>query len=220
MRNTHFDKSKFIDDRIVELISKKNIRTYDIRSYQEVNNLSFINDIDVYYDGLLVGINQIKLSRNIKVIGVYHGFRSLENPIDITAPKYETSYKNKVKDWLIILFRKAYLKRKYIETLERINCCTEIVGVSNHSGYAARVFFPHYDKEHIHVFYSPEKNANNYNGENKYGNQKYILLLGGNRWGKNSYRAIKAIDELFFCTRESGMSIQIPVQTYRDLMID
>ena len=59
-------------------------------------------------------------------------------------------------------------------------------------------FCPQCDENKLHVFYSPSTSAEKPNIQylpNKY--NKYWLLVSGNRWVKNSARAILAFDELF-----------------------
>ena len=58
-----------------------------------------------------------------------------------------------------------------------IDKCDYIVGVSEHSGYAARIFFPEFDISKIKVYYSPAKYVVPVEGIEKIQREKYVLML-------------------------------------------
>lgn len=191
-----YDEQKYLDEWIKDLIQKYHINVYCTKTYADVAKIIDNNDFDVFFAGLMNGVDLIPRKKEMKVIGVYHGFRTLEMPIDSTSFLYEENLLGSIKAILFYLGRKEYVKRKYLIQEKKLNACDIIVGVSEHSGSAARVFFPKYNSENIRVFYSPEKNAALCLEKDK-NCGKYILMLGGNRWVKNTYRGIIAIDELF-----------------------
>lgn len=192
-----YNSKQFIDQWILDYFSMENVVVHDVDTYDKV--VSLIDELkpSTLFLGLMQGLDRIDPVAGMRIVAVYHGFRSLEAPTDITAPLYENRFKGKIKELVKNIFSKRYLERKYLEQKIRINKCDDIVGVSEHSGYAAQVFFPDFDRKHIHVFYSPEKYIADVTDIEKIQQERIILMLGGNRWVKNIYRGAVAIDELF-----------------------
>ena len=73
-----FNKNKFIDKWILDLIKEKNIEYVNISKHEELLELNIISDIDVLFAGQTGYYYNINLPKNIKKIGVFHGLRSLE----------------------------------------------------------------------------------------------------------------------------------------------
>lgn len=207
--NVFFNPDLFIDEWILNLIEEKNIRAYRVKSYYELNNIDEFINADTLFAGLPTGLSKLTINPSMKVIGVFHGFRQLVKPSDITAPLYRDNAINCVKDIIKLLFRKTFEKRVEADYKKQIMPCTDIVVVSKYSGYTARLFFPELDPAHMHVFYSPEKYIEPFENLNNPDAEKYILMLGGDRWIKNVYRGIMALDELFSQNHLQGYSVHI-----------
>ena len=120
------------------------------------------------------------------------------------SDKYESAYiqrdlsvMNRIKLYLrslLPLRQKHYRRHEFLFNQANIHFVT----VSEHSKYSILSFFPKVKADSIKVFYSPSTIDNQIileNMENTYG--KYWLMVSGNRWVKNSIRAILAFDELF-----------------------
>ena len=69
--------------------------------------------------------------------------------------------------------------------------------VSNHTMYSIRQFYPKYKDKMITVFYTPQKSAELSKATSSIISCKYILIMGGDRWIKNCYREVLAIEQLF-----------------------
>lgn len=203
------DPERFMDKWVYDLIAKYNINLCKVKNYKEVENLQEFKKSDVFFAGLLSAVKVLSFPDHMKVIAVYHGFRSLEMPTELTAPLYENTLKGKVKESLKLTFKKKYFNQKYIEMKAMIDKCDYIIGVSEHSGYAARTFFPEFDTSKIKVYYSPAKYIETVEGIDEVQREKYILMLGGNRWVKNVYRGMMAIDNLFSKGYLSGYTVAI-----------
>ena len=192
-----YDPDRFIDEWVLNVAKEHNVVLYTVHNYDEVSDLQAFQEADTFVACLMKGVDLVRKPRNMKVIGVYHGFRELEKPIDSTSPLYEKTLYRFIRTYIKVIFKGAYYRRKYEAHLKKINACTDIIGVSEHSGYAARVFFPGYDRNHIHVFYSPQKYVEMNEKMKNISCKKNILMLGGDRWVKNIYRGILALDSLF-----------------------
>lgn len=196
-----YDYEKFLDDWIVELLKNNKIKSYDVKSYKEIATLVEKSDADVFYSGLAYGYNEVNINSSVTRVGTVHGLRALEAPCD----KYTASYGNSgilryLKDVIKYnicknpgnIFEKKELK-KYINMLSNFD---KIITVSYHSRYALQCWLPL--KKPVRVFYSPIKyveNLSDYN-ENLSLPTKYLMLMGGNRWIKNTARCIKAVEEI------------------------
>lgn len=204
-----YNPDLFFDEWIINLSKEKRIKAVSIHSYEELSNTNEFKSANVFFAPLLTGVRHVVKPAGMKLIAVYHGFRSLEAPVDITSPLYEKTVRGFVKESTKLLMGKAYFKRKYEEMKKTISVCDIIVGVSEHSGYAAKMFFSDYPEEKIKVFYTPAKFVDKMPEGKPQDNSKTILMLGGNRWVKNVYRGIKALDELFDVNQLAGYKVHI-----------
>lgn len=207
---TFYNPDLFIDEWIMEAISKNNIKNYKVHSYDEVLKFNEINKIDVFFAGLLTSFQYITLPKHIKVIAVYHGLRILELPIEQYASLYAANWKEYCSVKIKVTFKNRYFIKKREEMKKLLDKCDYLIAVSQHSKYSALAFLPEIDMEKILVFYSPAKHVEDYgNISFNTPQNKTILMLGGNRWTKNIYRGISAIDELASSRQLGNYKIKI-----------
>lgn len=189
-----YNKDKFIDEWILKLIAEKNITEYLINEYGELNIIFDKENIDVYYSGMPYERLDFPMPHQVRKIGTIHGLRSLEKPTDY----YEYKYKNGLqcfKSLLKLILQKHFKIKAYKHYQEIVSHYDDIVCDSNHTFYAMKSFYSHL-KISFRVFYPPAKYIeNNYDTIPKVSG-KYILMLGLDRWEKNGYRAIMAIEDL------------------------
>ena len=196
----YYNKENYINDEVLDLIEKRHIPYYFQKEIGIVEVAK--KEKAVIYSPLFDKI-YLKDS-SIKVLVTIHGIRDLVIPSDKYKYCYEqdNGLRKKIHNMLasnLGVLRNKHLvlkaRNKYNAILNSPN--VTYVTVSNHSKYAIMCFFPFVKSENLKVFYSPstifcreeDKIAS------KYG--KYWLLVSGNRWIKNSIRAIIAFDELF-----------------------
>jgi glycosyltransferase involved in cell wall biosynthesis len=158
---------------------------------------------DKFFSALPLRYSKLDLKiDNTEFIFTIHGLR----PIEILKDRYEFMYIKNVKDILKFvvrnIFTSLYVKHKkiYIEKLFKFNNI-KIITVSQHSKFSIINEFEYLKEDNIYVFYPPFIN----NQENDKDNlpsfindykDKYFLLVSGGIWYKNSWRAIKAFDNL------------------------
>ncbi|WP_102412059.1 glycosyltransferase [Beduinella massiliensis] len=198
-----YDYDRFIDDWIKEQIEFYKIRTYEVKKVQDVPILLGAESFDVFYSGLAYSYDSVHFPDNVRKIGTIHGLRTLEMPCD----KYTSIYNDQgliryLKDglkWKIVQKPDSPFEKKEKEKFERIiNNFDSIVTVSNHTKYAIQSWLPGVKSEKIHVFYTPAKYVAKQRKDFAVNDKgKYILMLGGNRWIKNSTRCILALEQLF-----------------------
>lgn len=137
-------------------------------------------------------------SSKVPLFGVIHGLRSIELPWDKYRYKYSSKWKDIVTGWLIshCEFLQNHLKNKHIQHSQRILGIdnAKFIVVSHHTKYSVLNFFPHLSPDDVKVFYSPFEIANKHENVIK---ENYYLMVSGNRYEKNVYRAVLAFDRLF-----------------------
>ena len=192
-----YDPNKFIDEWIIELLKRHDIPQYHIKNTNEIKGIIENNQFDVFYSGLPYYLDKCLFNESIVVRGTIHGLRAIELPIDSYAHCYAAGA-NKVKLWIkykldfwhVIDLRKRYIvnSKKYIDALDEFICD------SNYTMYSLIESYPEMKNKRVQVLYAPLK-INSFS-QIRTNDEKYILLISGNRWEKNSIRAIRALDDL------------------------
>jgi len=199
-----YTSQKYLLPEIKDKCNDSNFELIEINNADQLYNILEKFEIDKYYSAL-PNIN-FTFGKNIKYIYTIHGLRSIEMPTD----KYEYLLANSPKDLLKYIFKNVFLKsyiKKQKDKYQQFllgNKNQLIVVPSLHTKYSILEKFPELDSEDINVLYSPPKLANNNNNNNININKrfnlegkKYFLLISGNRWRKNNFRALKAIDQIY-----------------------
>lgn len=189
-----FNKNKFLDDWLIELIKDNSIKVYDVKNEKDIQKILMV-EYDVFYTGMPYMYSKMNLSMIRFRICTIHGIRSIEKVSD----KYSVLFlntKNTIKIILKTIIKKFYIKEGIKKYSNLINNFDFVITDSNHSKYALMVWLNRFNEEKLGVFYAPNKYYEIINSsKNIYG--KYFLLVSVNRWEKNAYRALKAFELLF-----------------------
>lgn len=202
-----YDPTEEIPADVENLLKEKEVRLFPVKSKLSLQSLIDKGIFDRFYSALPYNYYDIDFSK-ADVIFTIHGLRPIEMPFD----KYELKYSKDPKSMLKFLF-KVTLRRKYInlrkkQFLDLINIKARkltIIVPSHHTKYSLLSNFPNIDVEQIKVFYSPQKasvyfdqkDEENFLMKLNIKSKEYFLIISGDRWIKNSYRAMKAIDSLY-----------------------
>ena len=202
-------KKLFTDNQIEKLLSEhQEINVYHIDGKQDIYELIKKNHYDIFYSALPASYTDYKGSA--KLIGVVHGLRGAELPWDQYRHKYEIYWKQRSVGWIIshCSFIQEYLKQKHIEYSHQLLNVpnARFITVSNHTKYALLAFYPDLQAENIQVFYSPFSVKQMGISEDK---GDYFLMVSGNRFEKNVYRAVKVFDKLFSDGRLTDKHVMI-----------
>lgn len=192
-----FYSFRYNDPDIDALLKNRDkYKIFYVTNKKELYELISNGNYDVFYSALPYEYTDYKCKA--KLIGVIHGLRDCELPWDIYRYKYYEKTSERLVRYLVSNCRIAqnYLKSKHIaqkrKLLEISNA--SFIAVSNHSKYALLSFFPFLKNSDIAVYYSPfsvEQDSNDYDKDN------YYLMVSGDRFEKNIYRAVLAFDNLF-----------------------
>ena len=190
-----FDKSKYMDEWILDLIEKESVRVYNIQEYVSISEIFEHENIEVFYSALPYFDTKSIVPEYVLTIGTFHGLRLIEKPTDLIERYYVTgiyrSLKSIVKPCISIFLTKKWIN-KYRAFMRGFD---EIVCVSEHTKYSIKNYFPELEINPS-VFYTPNKFVDNCRIGDALVEGKYILMLGCNRWEKNGYRNILAIENL------------------------
>lgn len=199
---TYYNHEAFLDEWLLELMKEHSIRSYDIKSIEKIQSIFEKEHFDVFYSGMAYDYLKEYFPDDIYKVGTFHGMRSVECPHDRFEYKYINSFVGRTKERIRNLIKDTPLgyernRRKSLKHYEEcIKCFDKLVCVSNHTAYSLLTYYPFLKKGAVDVCYSPLKYSNYKANEVSY-KEKYILLLGGDRWIKNAYRGVKAIDSLY-----------------------
>lgn len=198
----YIDKTKYIPQDVKTLLTSSFIKHVDASEYTLQYILRHNRDIHAIYLPLIrKDINDIvQENSNTKVILTIHGLREIEMYTDKTEYFYSNSFLEFAKSLLKqIPFLKQYKISQIRKTYNKILSCENLhfVTVSNHSRQSIVYNLEENVKDNIPVFFSPSTTTNFDNDTKPYIEEKYYLIISANRWLKNSYRAIKALDLLF-----------------------
>jgi len=198
-------KKEKIDSKLVQII----VGDENSELFEGLNSLSISDVIKEYRIQRVFDPMGVKLALsssgfdNIDFYYVIHGLRPIEMPTDIN----EYFLGNKISFLIKSIFKKLFLRRKHNFYKKIVNLNSKnnnLIVVSEHTKYSISAEFSTNPND-IRVFYSPEKlspeilNSDEYlffENEKRIAPKNYFLLLSAKRWQKNSFRTIKALDEL------------------------
>lgn len=206
----YVNMSYFIDDKVKQLIETHNVKIIDASKVSLVDCVKETK-YDIFYSSLYRDEYKDILAYVNKFVLTIHGLRNLE----MNRDKTEYYYHNDFKSWIKILIKSTpiyhLLRKKYLDERNWIfsNDNIHIVTVSNHSKNSILYYYPLFDEKKIKVCYSPSTTMENYNQIMPYSCDKYYLIVSCERWIKNAYRAINALDHLFLNPDFKGKAIVV-----------
>ena len=203
-----FNKKLFIDPQIEKLLMKyPQVGVYYISKREELYDLIRRNKISRFYSALP---NYPDYNESAEFIGVIHGLRYAELPWDEYRYKYfEKWYMRFIGKGISYCgFIQRYLRNRNIRAYkEQLSVKgAKFFTVSNHSKYSLLAFFPELQSDNITVYYSPF--SVNQVSEKK-PKKDYYLMVSGNRYEKNIYRAVQVFDKLFSDSRLNNRKVTI-----------
>ena len=183
----------YLNPRIRSIIDDKHLIVYNQKSVSIIDAAR--KEGNVIYTPLLA-YKDLGIPDDIQVIGTLHGARAVELPFDKNQYLYAKDLRQKTK--IIWKYVTNYDYRKQREFIQRLFSLSNfhVITVSEHSRSVFNCFLD--AKKDIPVFYSPSTvDSELSNSVVPYSANKYYLIVSGNRWEKNAYRAVKVFDELF-----------------------
>lgn len=203
-----YDANRQLNPKVEDAVQRAGITLINASTKQGLQRLIHEGECDRVYLPLPYRYHDVDFSR-VELILTIHGLRALEMPTDKYELVYDPNFLNVLKYVYKRANKRRYVSRKRDQYAELLNTRARrkvIVVPSHHTKYALLSHFPDLREDRIQVAYSPRKQISipNRNGlENeilrKYdvGVRQYFLLISADRWKKNTFRAIKALDKVF-----------------------
>lgn len=188
------DSRKYLRPDISQAINEYKLIVHDVAEISAEKVLEGGN-FDVYYSALV--FSQVSVPEKTRFVGTIHGLREIEMPRDKELLKYKMSVYQRFRSVATYLLGKKWKKILLKRTRKiLLNPRFEYVTVSEHTKYSIISYFPEISADNIMVCYSPSTTSV-IDDVRPYLEDKYIMLVSGNRPEKNALRAVKAIDEIF-----------------------
>jgi glycosyltransferase involved in cell wall biosynthesis len=200
-----FYKNRKLAQDILELCKEKDIKLIGIETVEDLKGLIDGGGYDKFYSALPYKYFDIS-SVKTKFIYTLHGLRTYEVYSDKYEKIFATTYKKKYQLLKKRLFETS--KATYDKFYQLISNSSDIyyIVTSKHTLYSYINTYPFFAKKQYTLLYSPAKkkdiNLENFDSNqilNKYRvkSKEFFLIINANRWIKNSYRALLAIDKVY-----------------------
>ncbi len=136
---------------------------------------------------------------HIPITVTIHGLRSLEMNRDVYEYKYAVSTVERIKALIKQTPYYRRLERRYYEQYRNLlnYPYVKVITVSNHSKHSLMCYYPSIKEEAISVCYSPSTTDAFCDRDLRSRPKEHYLIISANRWIKNAYRAVQALDHLY-----------------------
>jgi glycosyltransferase involved in cell wall biosynthesis len=148
---------------------------------------------------------------------VIHGLRDVEMPADAHAWRYSRNWRRAAGE----IWRRLFRKRYAAAALERFGRLLRVrarelvlVAASRHTRYALLTHYPFLAPEQVRVVYAPRPRKTRLVADGAGSappameRRNYVLLINSDRWIKNAWRAVRALDDLIG-TRDPGLDVVV-----------
>ena len=190
----YYDSSRWLNPTVKAELKKKDIELYDTRE-KSVQDIVCECKPSLLYTALILDLRNAHDIR-CPILFTWHGIRDDETPLDPFFWRYSRiRFKGRVRFLLKKYLPSIGYGKKRHENVSLLNNERKLfVMVSQHSRCSLLSYYPEAKGKNIPVFYSPSTSSD-LQMARKYGD-KYFLIVSGNRWSKNSLRAVMAFDRL------------------------
>jgi glycosyltransferase involved in cell wall biosynthesis len=200
------DAARPMAQELLDLAARRGVELVRVRSMPDIQRLAEARDVRRLYSALPYDLTSLDLGKLDLVLTV-HGLRALEMPTDRYEWKYSSSLRPRLAVAMKNLSPGRYRRRKHGQLSRMFNLpCRRrrFIVPSLHTKSAIHLNFPNVAPSEVIVCYSPRTAVCGHPDAHpqllqKYGlaPREYVLLVSANRWIKNSYRSLIALDELF-----------------------
>ena len=197
-------KGKAMDEELIRLSSEAGVEIHYVNDLRKelvllIRKLS----VDTFFSALPLRFKSLKFPPKVKIIYTIHGLRPLELLHDRYEPLFFYSPRSVLKYFVTRTVPRYYLKKRRDDFRQLIEMTENrhIITVSSYSRYALLAEFPALKEDEIETYYSPaderrETLDSSVLEELGLESGGYFLLICGNRWAKNPYRAVLALKSL------------------------
>lgn len=194
------DKNRFIDNWVTKIIDTSDIHIVNVTCMQDIQVHLDSHHYNVFYSPIPYEYSDINFKNCDSTIGTFHGIRAIEKYTD----QYESMYTSGIKATIKAKAKKilnTYIINNRIKpgTYQSLINFSTIVCDSEHTKYSLVNAFPKLEMNKVNVLYAPNKYIDNTETVKNFNHvsNKFILIIGNDRWLKNGYRGILALEGLF-----------------------
>lgn len=193
-----YNPNLFLDEWIIERLHSIDASCIEVDSFDGlIDYLNSKKEDCLFFTGLPVFYSSRIIDSKAYRIGTIHGLRDIEMPMD----KYTLLYgdmKFKIKEMIKKILFPYFRIRDKKRISNAINNLDYIINDSTHSSYAMRILFSKETANKKMAVLYPSTELIDYEDIKPDGTDKnFIMIISANRWIKNSYRALMAIDQLY-----------------------
>jgi glycosyltransferase involved in cell wall biosynthesis len=195
-----------LDDEMKQVAERAGLQICSVADRQELQRLIRERAPERVYSALPYALGGVDFGRG-EFIGTIHGLRPLEMPADSAAWRYSRTMSELLKAQVRFAARSWYvarMRRRFAALLAVRAAARQFVVPSEYTRASLLQEFPGIAAESVRVLYSPQTAMANMPRASLQlpqfvaGSQRrYLLLVSGDRWVKNSYRALCAIEQVF-----------------------
>jgi glycosyltransferase involved in cell wall biosynthesis len=203
--DAYYEPARELDKVLLQASTSAGVNLIPISYPYDVQNILDSGNYDRFFSGLPKASYAQVDYKQTEVIFTFHGLRGVEMPTDKYEYRFETSLRGKIGVFLKQAFLDLYIREQIKRRQKLMNVKTSkftILTDSYHSKYTHVVYFSTKAKDNLLILYPPPSPISRIIPRAErlqdYGlkSREYILLVSGDRWIKNGYRAAKALDEL------------------------
>jgi glycosyltransferase involved in cell wall biosynthesis len=201
-----YDEGRPLPDDVRSVAESARIELVGLRSLNDLQRFVLQEQAHRFYSALPYEYGSLDCG-DMDVVLTIHGLRPIEMPTDAYSGKYMSSPGQVAMNAGQRLLRSAYRRykiRQFSAVLRPKGRRRRLIAPSEHTKYAILLNFPWVAPDDVLVLYSPRTSVCARADVSTEPLQRlgltergYILLTSTNRWIKNSYRAISAIQSLF-----------------------
>jgi glycosyltransferase involved in cell wall biosynthesis len=205
-----FDPDRWLDPTAGRKVREAGMQLFEVRNNRELQTLVDSGAYGRVYSALPYRYGGMDFSKVEFVFSIL-GLRAIEMPTD----KYEWVYSRGFSRLLKYIYKNVNrgryvegIKSRFSELLGVPAKRKTIIAISNHTKYSLLSNFPGLQPDEIFVMYAPRtrreivipqegKVSATVLSKFRVTPEKYFLLINSDRWIKNAFRAVKALDEVF-----------------------
>ncbi|MCQ2523342.1 MAG: glycosyltransferase [Lachnospiraceae bacterium] len=189
------DSKRFLDEWLKELIKEHDVASFDVPNGSDIKSVINVDEYDIYYLGIAAphGLENSKITK----VCTAHDLRDYEEPVDKFSYKYYDRFSEVLKQVVKYKAIKKIRSRNLNRYKADILSYDKFITVSYHTEYMVKSSMPEVANIQNGTFYTPSKHLEEPKPIEGFNEENFILLVSANRWIKNAYRAILAIDNLY-----------------------
>jgi len=194
-----------IDENLLCYAQRYGVELVGISRQSDIANIIKMNPGSIFYSSIPYHYHNIDFC-NVNVVFTIHGLRPIESASDWYEYKYYKSFSDIFK-WLVrSVLKKTYIRWRISQFRKLLSLRAQHVAIvvpSQHTKCSLLLNFTDLKASNITVLYSPvtavEQNIPSHSltlVNYDLSERSYILLVSGNRWIKNAYRGLLALEQL------------------------